>query len=136
MNPNDKQGKEDRTNAEISFSSLTNEVLRDIARNESNSKEWRKAAVKFLISRNHPYSNLGYLMSLRAEIEDEKKAENDIQDIVETVTEEPLKTKDELRIIELEAEIERLKSITPKFGSSFKSITKEEEPSLLENNTV
>jgi len=140
MQPNDKATvvrhyrviKDEKTNAELSLSSLTAEVLRDIARNESNSWDWRKAAVKFLINKNHKYAGLEYFTELVSEINSEKQAELDVQDIVETAVEEPLRTETDTKIQELEAEIERLKNLVPKFESSFKSISPEEVPKLLE----
>jgi hypothetical protein len=141
MQPNDKvqvldvygKIKEDsKTNAEATLSLLTVEVLRDIARNEANSWAWRKAAVKILLDRQHSFADIDYLKELVLEIKAEKTAELEVQDIVETATEEVLKSEQERKIQELEAEIERLKNLVPKFESSFKSIASEEVPKLLE----
>jgi uncharacterized membrane protein YccC len=141
MQPNDKvqvldvygKIKEDsKTNAEATLSLLTVEVLRDIARNEANSWAWRKAAVKILLDRQHSFADIDYLKELVLEIKAEKTAELEVQDIVETATEEVLKSEQERKIQELETEIERLKNLVPKFESSFKSIASEEVPKLLE----
>jgi len=121
-----------QTQAELNFNSLTAEVLRDIARNESNSREWRKAAIKFLRDKNHIYASSEYFRELAFEIDAETTAEQEVLDAVETAVEEPLKSDKDLRIEELEAEIVKLKSQTPKFESSFKSIEPEEVSKLLE----
>lgn len=118
--------------AEITFNTLTAEVLRDIARNEANSWEWRKAAVRFLLNQSHKYSGLDYLRELVSEIKEETQAEQEVLDIVESAMEEPLKSEHDKKIQELEAEIEKLRSQIPKFESSFKGIKPEEVPALLE----
>lgn len=96
-NPNDKavtyniygRAKESaQTNAEVVLSPLTAEVLRDIARNESCSKSWRKAALSFLIKRKHGYQMLPEFLILRQEILDEQTAESEVQDAVESAIEE------------------------------------------------
>jgi hypothetical protein len=141
MNPDDKvvlqsvhkgETKTDITQAEVSFKSLTAEVLRDIARNEANSWEWRKAAVRFLINQNHKYAGMEYLRELVSEINSESEAEQEVRDIVESAVEEPLKTEQDKKIAELEAEIQRLNDLVPKFESSFKDIPPEDVHKLLE----
>lgn len=121
-----------QTQADLNFNNLTAEVLRDIARNESNSREWRKAAVKFLRDKNHKYAGSEYFRELVFEIDAEVTAEHEVLDIVETATEEVLKSEKDLKIEELEAEITRLKNQVPKFTSSFKSIEPEDVSKLLE----
>jgi hypothetical protein len=80
----------DQTNAEITLEPLTSEVIRDIARNESSPRPWRKAAVKFLMLRKHSYQNHPDFAELRNEIKEETLAEQEVQAIVESATEEPL----------------------------------------------
>lgn len=86
----------DKTNAEITLEPLTNEVLRDIGRNEGASRSWRKAAVKFLMNRNHKYQHHQDFSELRSEILDEMQAERDVEAIVETAIEEPFSSLSEL----------------------------------------
>lgn len=80
----------DKTNAEMTLEPLTSEVLRDIARNESSPRPWRKAAIKFLISRKHPYQNHPDFRELKDEINEEGLAEIEVKAIVESATEESL----------------------------------------------
>jgi len=99
MNPNDavqiaRRGmgsfSSGTTNAEFHIGGLTPEVLRDIARNESASREWRKAAVKFLMERNHPFANHPDMRELLAELVKEKEAELEVAAVVESAIEGPL----------------------------------------------
>jgi hypothetical protein len=99
MNPNEKPlvhsvgygtMQSDQTNAEISLGPLTDEVLRDVARNESCSRSWRKAAIKFLIQRNHKYQYHPDFRELVEELKEEAEAEKEIQAIVESAIEEPI----------------------------------------------
>lgn len=78
------------THADITLSPLTSEVLRDIARNESASKSWRKAAVRFLIKRDSPYQHHSDYKEIRDEILEEMKAEAEVRAAVESAIEEPL----------------------------------------------
>jgi len=77
----------DKTNAEITLEPLTDEVLRDIACNESCSRPWRKAAIKFLIKRNHRYQSHPSLVELLTEIKEEQEAETEVKSIVESAIE-------------------------------------------------
>lgn len=86
----------EQTNAEIILSPLTTEVLRDIARNESASKAWRKAAVKFLVQRNSSYIWHPDCILIAAEIKEEQEAEKEVKAIVESAVEEPLSSLSEL----------------------------------------
>lgn len=99
MNPDDKvlihspghgTRESQETNAELNLLPLTPEVLRDLARNESVDRNWRKAAIKFLIKRNHNYANHGEFKELLEEIKEEQLAEQEVKAIVESATEEPL----------------------------------------------
>lgn len=80
----------DQTNAKFFIGGLTPEVLRDIARNEAAEWAWRKAAVKFLLSRDHSYANHTDLSELLAEIKEEQEAELEVMAVVESATEQPL----------------------------------------------
>lgn len=77
------------TNAEFHIGNLTPEVLRDIARNESAAREWRKAAVKFLLDRGHEYANHRDLSEILAEIKSEREAEDEVRAVVESAIEAP-----------------------------------------------
>lgn len=78
------------TVGDITLNPLTAEVLRDIARNDSCSWEWRKAAVKLLIDRKHKYQNHSDLRELKEEIVSELVAEQEVQAAVESAIEESL----------------------------------------------
>lgn len=80
----------EQTNAEIVLEPLTPEVLRDIARNESSPRPWRKAAIKFLILRQHKYQYHPDFRELVEELKEEAEAEKEIQAIVESAIEEPI----------------------------------------------
>lgn len=87
----------DKTNAEIILEPLTNEVLRDITRNESCSRAWRKAAVKFLIKRKYNYTPFfADVAEFLVELKEEQEAEKEVQAIVESAVEEPLSSLSEL----------------------------------------
>ncbi len=90
LNPGHGFVESDKTNAEMTLEPLTSEVLRDIARNESSPRPWRKAAIKFLAKRNHPYQNHPDFLELKNEIKEEEQAEHEVRAIVESATEEPL----------------------------------------------
>lgn len=79
------------TNADIHLSGLTDEVLRDMARNEAADKLWRKAAIKFLIDRKSKYANHPDFFSLYKEIIEERDAEREVEAVVESATEQPIK---------------------------------------------
>jgi hypothetical protein len=78
------------TYGEITLNPLTAENLRDIARNESVQRSWRKAAVKLLLARKHPFVWHPELILMAAEIREELAAEQEVQDVVEQASEEPL----------------------------------------------
>lgn len=63
---------------------LSGEVLRDLARNESASREVRKAAVEMLMERNHPQAKHPELSLYVMEINAEKAAKSEVQAIVES----------------------------------------------------
>lgn len=79
-----------QTAADISFQGLTPEVLRDIARNDSASRSWKKAAIKFLMDRNHRFQHHPDLRELREEIIEEQEAEREVQAVVESAIEAPI----------------------------------------------
>lgn len=82
------------SNTEITLEPLTSEVLRDIARNDSAPRPWRKAAVKFLMARKHSYQNHPDFRELVEEIKDEESAEIEVKAIVESAVEESIQIKD------------------------------------------
>jgi hypothetical protein len=63
------------------------QILLDLARNEAASKEWRKAAVQFLMDKHATQANHPDLATLRLEIATEHTAKQDVQDMVETAIE-------------------------------------------------
>lgn len=67
-----------QTNAEVQLGHLSPEVLRDLARNESASKEWRKAAVELLILKNHPHAQHPELRELVLELQAEEDARAEV----------------------------------------------------------
>lgn len=71
-------------------SHLSGEILFSLARNTSASKEYRKAAVELLIDRNHYQANDSELVWLKMEIEKERAAREEVQDVVETAIEAPI----------------------------------------------
>src|SRR5271155_1170530 len=68
-----------QTNAEVHLSGLSAEVLRDLARNEAASKEWRKAAVELLIKKQHVFANHSDLRELKMEIQAEEEARVEVE---------------------------------------------------------
>lgn len=87
----------DKTNAEITLEPLTNEALRDIARNEGASRSWRKAAIKFLMNRQSMYQYHSDFKELAGEIREEQEAEQEVKAIVESAVEQPLSSLSELK---------------------------------------
>lgn len=61
---------------------LPAQVLFDLARNESASKEYRKAAVKMLVDAGHQKAQHPELRELFLEIKAEKDAEKEVESIV------------------------------------------------------
>ena len=62
---------------------LTGEVLRDLARNESASREMRKAAVEILMDKNHPFAGHPELRLYVLEIQAEREAKKEVEAQVE-----------------------------------------------------
>ncbi len=81
--------------AKDSLQNLTHEVLRDVARNESCSKAWRKAAIKLLMYRNHKYQYLPDFRELKEEISEEQTAEREVKAVVEQAIEAPISSESE-----------------------------------------
>ena len=69
------------TQAEIHLSHLSVDVLRDLARNEAASKEWRKAAVELLMAKNHRHQNHPELRQLVFEIRAEQEARKEVESL-------------------------------------------------------
>jgi len=66
---------------------LTAEVLRDLGRNEAAGWAVRKAAVKMLIERNHPFSNHPDFRELRLELKEESEAHAEVESLIGQVEE-------------------------------------------------
>lgn len=82
---------------DVSLAHLTNEILRDLARNESSQHAWRKAAVEFLLDRKSPYAQHPDLNNLLQAIKTERVAamehaiaKDEVQAVVEAAIEAPL----------------------------------------------
>jgi hypothetical protein len=69
------------------LSTATSEVLRDLGRNEAADRTWRKAAIKKLIEKNHPYANHPDFRELRLEIKEEEEAYHEVESIIAQVEE-------------------------------------------------
>ena len=69
------------------LSNATSEVLRDLGRNEAADRTWRKAAVKKLIEKNHPYMNHPDFRELRLEIKEEEDGLHEVESIIAQVEE-------------------------------------------------
>jgi hypothetical protein len=65
-------------------------VLLDIARNGSASREWRKAAVEFLIDNKFPQVKHPELAAIVMEIQAEREARGEVEAVVESAIEAPI----------------------------------------------
>jgi len=64
---------------------LAAENLRDMARNPSADRAWRKGAVQLLLEKGYTrYANHPDIELLRMEVEAEARAKQDVMDVVET----------------------------------------------------
>jgi hypothetical protein len=72
-----------------SLNVFTAEILRDLGRNEGADRTWRKAAIKMLIEKNHPYANHTDFRELRLEIKEEEEARHEVESLVAQVEETP-----------------------------------------------
>jgi hypothetical protein len=72
-------------------------ILLDIARNPSQSREWRKAAVKLLVKNNYPQANHPELSSLVLDIKAERVAEDEVEAVVESAVESQISESPALR---------------------------------------
>lgn len=70
--------------------SLPASILLDLARNESATPSWRKAATKFLIKKGYPQAQHPELRWLVHEIEEEERAEKEVVAVVEAAIEQEL----------------------------------------------
>jgi hypothetical protein len=78
------------TNGQLTLGHLSPEVLRDLARNEAASHEWRKAAVELLLEKQHPHANHPELRELVFQIKAEKEARVEVEALAaEAKHEEP-----------------------------------------------
>lgn len=62
---------------------LPGQILRDLARNESASREWRKAAVALMIEKGYPEVWHPDLLLLMAEVKAELEAKDEVAAVVE-----------------------------------------------------
>ncbi len=66
---------------------LPSHVLFDLARNESATREWRKAAAELLLDGNHRQANNPDIRELILQIKAERQAKQEVQAVVETAVE-------------------------------------------------
>jgi len=78
----------DNTNAVLD--PLPAHILFDIARNESATAEWRKAAVKLLRKKGYKQAQHPELVFIVRELEKEEQAEKEVVAVVESAIEEDL----------------------------------------------
>lgn len=69
---------------------LPGPILRDIARNESAPREWRKAAIELMLDKGCPEANHPDFLSLLLEVKSQREAKDEVQSIVESAIEAPL----------------------------------------------
>jgi|HubBroStandDraft_1064217.scaffolds.fasta_scaffold40884_4 hypothetical protein len=69
---------------------LTGPILRDLARNESASREWRKAAIELMLDKGCVEVNHPDLFALVMEVKSQREAKDEVQSIVEAAIEAPL----------------------------------------------
>jgi hypothetical protein len=69
---------------------LPGPILRDIARNESAPREWRKAAIELMLDKHCPEVNHPDLLSLLLEVKAHREAKDEVQSLVESQIEQPL----------------------------------------------
>jgi hypothetical protein len=65
-------------------------ILLDLARNESATREWRKAATRLLRNKGYRQANHPDLFWFVHEIEEEEKAEHEVIAVVEAAAEQEL----------------------------------------------
>jgi hypothetical protein len=69
---------------------LPGPILRDIARNGSAPREWRKAAIELMLDKKCPEVNHPDLLALLVEVRAQREAKDEVQSIVESAIEAPL----------------------------------------------
>lgn len=74
------------------FGHLPAQILFDLARNEAATREWRKAAVEFLLDRNATQASHPELAALVMEIKAERVAKREVEAVVESAVEGELET--------------------------------------------
>lgn len=84
---------------------LPDQILRDVARNDSSARSFRKAAVKLLMERKSSFADHPDFSFLAQEIREEKNAESEVHSIVETAIESSLPSVDDLDMVSKEAEV-------------------------------
>jgi len=70
------------------LAAFPDDILLGIARNESASRDWRKAATKFLMRTGSPRASHPDLAWFVHEINQEAEAEKEVEAVVESATEE------------------------------------------------
>jgi hypothetical protein len=78
----------DKVNVNSVLDPLPANILFDIARNESASEEWRKAAVKLLRKKGYKQAQHPELAFIVRELEKEELAEKEVIAVVESAVEE------------------------------------------------
>jgi hypothetical protein len=75
---------------DVHLGHLPGPILRDIARNDSAPREWRRAAVELMLDRKCPEVNHPDLAELLREVKAQREAKDEVQSIVESAIEQPL----------------------------------------------
>lgn len=75
---------------DVSLGSLTDEILRDLARNGATQYSWRVAAVELLLDRHSHYADHPDLALFTQQIRAQRAAKDEVQAMVETAIEAPL----------------------------------------------
>lgn len=75
---------------DVHLGHLPGPILRDIARNDSAPREWRRAAVELMLDKKCPEVNHPDLADLLREVRAQHDAKDEVQSIVESAIEGPL----------------------------------------------
>ena len=80
---------------DLNLDGMPANILFDIARNPSASREYRKAAIRLMLKHGYQKTDHPDLFLVKQEVEAEMAAEQEVTDIVEQAIEEPLPVKQE-----------------------------------------
>lgn len=74
---------------------LPGHILLSLARNESASREWRKAAVELMLDKGYKEANHPDLNMILLEIQGERRARQEVEAVVESAAESELPDQDD-----------------------------------------